>query len=362
MKVEQAHLQFIKRILKKDDRAIVKFAFCISILATLSLLIIGSKAQSFNSGLSNISFYLFNFSIVIFVHYITLLYIYRPESPIRFIYQSSSIRNVLPDFVSSLAVVSSIAIFMPTFTAVKSAIPLFNTYSWDQTFIDWDMAIHGDDAWRVLQPFFGTPWITSIMSYVYHAWFLLIYIGPICVALYVRDRELRLRFFLGFLMTWTIVGMISAIIFASVGPAFLEPIVGNDHFREQMEYLHKAAETNTVLVLEVQRLLLEWYQAADYGLGRGITAMPSMHVALCVLYFLAMNQIDKRLGLIFLAFLILIMIGSVHLAYHYAVDGYVSIVATMVIWWATKPLAKLVMGSNRLSTRLDDAIAPSPAL
>src|SRR3546814_10705009 len=74
--------------------------------------------------------------------------------------------------------------------------------------------------------------------------------------------------------------MFGAIMLASVGPAFLEPIIGNDHFREQMEYLHQAGETHTVLVLEVQRLLLQWYEAGDYGLGRGITAMPSMHVAL----------------------------------------------------------------------------------
>src|SRR3546814_13931379 len=94
--------------------------------------------------------------------------------------------------------------------------------------------------------------------------------------------------------------MFGAIMLASVGPAFLEPIIGNDHFREQMEYLHQAGETHTVLVLEVQRLLLQWYEAGDYGLGRGITAMPSMHVALCMLYFLTMTRLDKGLGLAFL--------------------------------------------------------------
>ena len=329
--------------LRRDDWAVIMASFVIIALATLALRAIGSEAQPLDSGLANILFYFSNFPLVLLVHYVVLLFIYKPESPFRFVYQSKAIRAFLPQLGAALVVIAALSLFMPAFTAVKSAIPLFNEYDWDATFVAWDVALHGQDAWRVLQPVLGYPLFTSILSYLYHAWFMLIYIGPICVALYVVDRELRLRFFFGFLLTWTIVGMIGAVVFASVGPVFLEPIIGNDRFAEQMAYLNAANEQHIVLVLEVQRMLLEWYQEGDYGLGRGLSAMPSMHVALAMLYFLMARQINRWLGWAFFAFLVIIMIGSVHLAYHYAVDGYVSIVATLAIWWVTKPLARMVL-------------------
>lgn len=329
--------------LKRDDWAVIMASFVIIALATLALRAIGSEAQPLDSGLANILFYFSNFPLVLLVHYVVLLFIYKPDSPFRFVYQSEAIRAFLPQLGAALVVIAALSLFMPAFTAVKSAIPLFNEYDWDATFIAWDVALHGQDAWRVLQPLVGYPLVTSILSYLYHAWFMLIYIGPICVALYVADRELRLRFFFGFLLTWTLVGMVGAVMFASVGPVFLEPIMGSDRFAEQMAYLNAANEQHSVLVLEVQRMLLEWYQEGDYGLGRGLSAMPSMHVALAMLYFLMARQINRWLGWAFFAFLVVIMIGSVHLAYHYAVDGYVSILATLAIWWVTKPLARMVL-------------------
>lgn len=60
--------------------------------------------------------------------------------------------------------------------------------------------------------------------------------------------------------------------------------------------------------------------------------MPSMHVAQAFLFFLAMRKISRRAGLYFGVFVVIVMIASVHLGYHYAVDGYVSIAVTLLIW------------------------------
>ena len=37
---------------------------------------------------------------------------------------------------------------------------------------------------------------------------------------------------------------------------------------------------------------------------------------------------------------VLIFIGSIHLAWHYAVDAYVAWALTLVLWFATKPVAE----------------------
>jgi hypothetical protein len=93
-------------------------------------------------------------------------------------------------------------------------------------------------------------------------------------------------------------------------------------------------------------MLLEWFAADENGLGSGITAMPSMHCAIAFLYWIAVRQMSSGWGHFFGAFFIVIWVSSVHLAYHYAVDGLVSLVAVAVIW---KVSGRLVMAWDRWS-------------
>jgi PAP2 superfamily len=234
--------------------------------------------------------------------------------------------------ISSIVAVGLLIAFMPVFSAMKSAIPLFNPFQWDGYFIDLDRLIHGDDAWKLLQPVIGYPVVTSALAGIYHSWLLLLYAGTLFFVFYHKQPLLRQRYLIAYFLSWTVVGVLLAIVFASVGPCFVEPITGRTDFVPQMEYLRTANEQYPVWVLSVQDLLLESYLQSDRGLGRGITAMPSMHVSQALLFFLAARHISKMAAWVAGLYLGLIMIGSVHLAYHYAVDGYVSIIVTAVIW------------------------------
>ena len=69
-------------------------------------------------------------------------------------------------------------------------------------------------------------------------------------------------------------------------------------------------------------------------LGAGIAAMPSMHVAGALLFALAGWRESRALGLLLTGYAVLILVGSVHLAWHYAVDGYVAALVTAFLWWA----------------------------
>lgn len=120
-----------------------------------------------------------------------------------------------------------------------------------------------------------------------------------------------------------------------------------------MAYLREADAQFPVLVLDVQQTLLSWHNEGNFGLGRGITAMPSMHVALAFLFYLGMRHINKRASYFFGAFCVLIFIGSVHLGYHYAVDGYASIALTLIVW----KLAGLVTKTDRAAETASPARA-----
>lgn len=64
----------------------------------------------------------------------------------------------------------------------------------------------------------------------------------------------------------------------------------------------------------------------------GISAMPSIHVAMSVIFLLSSYCISKTIGIVFLAYLVIIQVGSIILGWHYAIDGYVSIMASILIW------------------------------
>lgn len=298
-----------------------------------ALLTVGVSPFRPSGYLANIAAYAACWFLFAVAHGLLRLFKDRPDRPIGHLWQHEFGPDYRQRVREAWPLLLLAALFMPAFSAMKSAIPLFNDFSWDQTFIDWDLALHGTDPWRLLQPVIGYPIVTSLISAAYHAWVLLIYAGTIYFTIYIRDRALRARYFAAYFGIWTVVGAGLAIAFSSVGPCFVGPLLGNHHYDAQMAYLHKANESYPVMVLPVQQLLLDWQSQGSHGLGRGITAMPSMHVALAFLFFLAIRQVNRRLGHIFLAFLIVIIIGSVHLGYHYAVDAYVSLIVTAVIWF-----------------------------
>ena len=60
--------------------------------------------------------------------------------------------------------------------------------------------------------------------------------------------------------------------------------------------------------------------------------MPSLHIAITVLFALVGWRINRYVGILLTAYVVITQIGAVILGWHYAVDGYVSILLTILIW------------------------------
>lgn len=261
------------------------------------------------------------------------LYHKRPDSP----FSHLKARYTAPAFTRKVAaglpMLGVAIILLPYFSKMKSAIPLFNEYTWDRAFIEWDRAIFfGQDAWQVLHPIIGYPIVTAFLALLYQLWFLLLYPGVMFFAFARIDSQVRRQFFLTYVLSWTVIGGAMATMLASVGPCFAGPMLGITTFDAQMAYLYSANEQMPIMVLPVQEMLLDWYGKAENGLGSGITAMPSMHCAIAFLYWIAVRRISAKWGAFFAVFFFITWISSVHLAYHYAVDGLVSLIAVAAIW------------------------------
>lgn len=86
-------------------------------------------------------------------------------------------------------------------------------------------------------------------------------------------------------------------------------------------------------------MLLDGYQN-DGGI-KGISAMPSMHVAMSWVIAFQTFQFRRALGWLMVGFAVLIQFSSVHLGWHYAIDGYLGFVVAVVCWLIAKRLASL---------------------
>jgi hypothetical protein len=263
----------------------------------------------------------------------------RPPSPIAYCVEFAREWRLLDRVRLGLPVLLAVAAFAPVFGSVKRAIPKFVPYQFDPLFVRADEVLHGGDAWQLIQPLVGYPFVSFVLNGAYHAWMFLLF-GLIFVAGWLERPQLRLQFLTAYLLCWMLLGSVFATLFSSVGPCFYEFFYGDQRFAPLMAYLNEADASFPIPALDIQQMLLEWARTDEHGLGRGISAMPSLHVAVATLYALLGWRISRRWGIVASAFLIVILLGSVHLGYHYAIDGYFSIVATIILWQMSGAVAQ----------------------
>ena len=236
--------------------------------------------------------------------------------------------------VQGLFVLLLLSFYFAYFTVYKVMIPLVNDYTWDPTFAALDRLLHGGvDPWRILHVWFGDPASTQLINFFYHLWFILLYAVIFWQAFAMRNPRLRMQFFLSLVMSWAILGSLMGTLFASGGPCYYDLFVpGDNTFAPLMDYLYGAAETHRVGALNTQEILRESFVTGYLTGGQGISAMPSIHVSVSVLFAILGWRTHWFLGLVLSAFAVAIFIGSVHLAWHYAVDGYVAMLGTLAVW------------------------------
>lgn len=236
----------------------------------------------------------------------------------------------------------SITIFVTmitVFATIKSTIPALNAFTWDAVLIEIDRFIFGGlDPYVVTSAVFGNAYGIVTMNFFYNLWLIIVVCSMVWAA-WTSNHRLRLRFMFSALLGWLIAGNVLAISFSSVGPCFVAALTGDETYAPLMQLLADVnTDTGMVWALTAQDILWSAY-ARETGAISGISAMPSLHVVFAVILACAtwdMGGVRRLAGISFAA---VIAIGSVQLAWHYAVDGIVGAVLALVFWKVSDYLA-----------------------
>jgi hypothetical protein len=258
----------------------------------------------------------------------------KPERPISFLIQEAKESQIAKRAAYGVPILALIPVFSASFTALKMSIARIVPFYADPWLSHLDRFLHGGvDPWRILQPILADPLTTFAIDYCYRIWFPTVFIALIYGAFMVRDDRLRLQFLLTYFLCWIVLGNLLAVALSSVGPCYYEAFGGDGRYRDLLAYLRQVNEHEFGLfAVQIQSSLLHLYRAGDFRIGSGISAMPSMHVAVALVVAIFARRIHPILGMAALGFVIVIVIGSVHLGWHYAVDGYASLLLVPLIW------------------------------
>lgn len=263
------------------------------------------------------------------------LYIRRVFSPAKpMIWLKEDVRRVLTDpdrLISGLLAVLLMMMVLISFAQLKRLIPVLQPFAWDTTFIAVDRALHfGTDPWRIAHGLAGHPLMITLATGAYNLWLFMMYFVLLATCFHTGNRDLRMQYLIAFILTWAIGGNLLATLFSSAGPVYVARLGLGETFTPLMAILQAHAESQPISVVETQDLLWSIYQ--DPNSLNSISAFPSMHVASTVLMAVYGFRLNRWLGWALTVFAGLIMLGSVMLAWHYAVDGYAGALVALGSW------------------------------
>ena len=222
------------------------------------------------------------------------------------------------------------------FSSLKMLMPRFVRFWLDDSFAAIDRALFlGRQPWELTHALLGSTEATLVIDRLYTLWILFLSIAIVTVALFGRRAD-RARFFMAFALGWILLGVGGAWLGSSAGPCFAEQIgaASAPEFRGLVERLQSIsiATHGSLGASSWQQVLWRAHSTETYSFGMGISAMPSLHNAVATLYALAAFRVGRLLGWSMTGYAVLIFVGSVHLGWHYAVDGLIGATAMALIW------------------------------
>lgn len=233
---------------------------------------------------------------------------------------------------SSVLVYVLFGLAIATFISAKQSLLWLVPYDWDVPLADLDARLHGGrDAWTLFQWMYGVPALIDFIDFVYLAWAPLFLTVTYAVA-YQRPSTWRTQYLITSLVLWAGLGNVLAAFFGAGGPCYYAEFTGD---QGRFAPLLAALSDHDTRARMIQHALWAAAHSGGWTPLAGISAMPSLHVAVATLMaIVAWSSPHRWMRGLGIAFALTIQIASVVLGWHYAIDGYVGAVLAVRIWRA----------------------------
>jgi hypothetical protein len=239
---------------------------------------------------------------------------------------------------------------MPTFSAFKQRILPIAGMHFDPTLAAIDNALFSASPGYWLHQTVGSPPLTYFLDGVYHVWFIPMTVGVGIVAL-CTDARTRAQYMTAYSMTWIGLGSALAYLLPAAGPCYHALFVGGQGSApfeavNQALLADQAAGGHGLFTIQIKDMLLRRFDDPNLSIGGGISAIPSIHNAMAVLFALVGYRFNRPFGLFMSAFAALIWIGSIYLNWHYAIDGIVGAAGAIALWYVAGRLTAELASST----------------
>jgi len=241
-------------------------------------------------------------------------------------------------------------LLMTNFMSVKTLIPDMIPFYLDPIAYKVDRVLFlGRDPWTIFSWVYEFPKIVVTIDRIYTAWAgLIIGVWIYCFTTRAIPLRQRYQYIISMIVLWFLGGNVMATLLSSAGPCYYEYFTGSEVYQPLTSQLAIIHEAHFLGAYDYFDVLLTMYENKETRFA-GISAAPSLHCASSFMILLLFWK-NKIIRTLLIAFNITIFLGSIILAWHYAIDGIIGILLALLCWWiGYKIVDKIGMSKSHLT-------------
>ena len=239
-------------------------------------------------------------------------------SPTRRILQETDYRAVATYILGFQLV----GLQMAALTWLKEMLPLVTPFWADPMLASIERSILTIDAWQLVPEMLVRP-----LDVIYPSWAPAKFLA-LLLMLWLPASKIKSQALLTYFLTLGLMGVTGQYLFSSVGPIFYDRVVGGNQFAPLTARIHEHAPIASL----ASSYLWNSFVMREPGIGAGISAMPSIHVATTTWMALVVSVAWPKARTLVWGFWLAIFVGSFALGWHYVLDSAVGTIGSIGCW------------------------------